>query len=98
MVQPNTPSGLPQGNAAFSRVQLLSVKELAKIIGLSIPTIWRHHEEGIIPRGVKIGGSVRWRLRTGDPETGILDWIVAGCPQCPSSGEPSSEAGGPNCG
>ncbi len=63
-------------------VRLIDVKELAQITTLSRATIWRHREEGLLPCGVKIGRSVRWRLRTGDPKTGILDWIEASCPRC----------------
>ena len=68
-------------------VRLIGVAELAKITGLSKPTIWRHHENGIMPPGLKIGRSVRWRLRTGDPRTGICDWIEARCPHCGDAAE-----------
>lgn len=47
---------------------------------LSKPTIRRHHDAGLLPAGCKIGRSLRWRLRTGDPKTGLLDWLEAGCP------------------
>lgn len=60
--------------------QLVDIDYLAELTGLSKPTLWRHHESGMLPRGCKIGRSVRWRLRTGDPTTGILDWVEAGCP------------------
>ena len=62
--------------------RLIDVRELAKLTGVGRSTLWRHREEGLIPRGVKIGRAIRWRLRTGDPQTGILDWIEAGCPRC----------------
>ena len=68
-------------------VRLIDVVELAKITALSKPTLWRNNEHGIIPRGRKIGRSVRWVLRTGDPMTGILDWIEAGCPHCGPASE-----------
>ena len=63
-------------------VRLIDVDEVKKIIALSKPTIWRHHESGIMPPGLKIGRSVRWILRSGDPRTGICDWLEAGCPHC----------------
>lgn len=63
-----------------SSLQMIDVAELSRITGLSRPTIWRYHESGAIPRGFKIGSTVRWRLRTGDPGTGIEDWLNAGCP------------------
>ena len=68
-------------------VRLIDVVELAKITALSKPTLWRHHENGIMPPGLKIGRSVRWRLRTGDARTGILDWVEAGCPHCGPASE-----------
>ena len=74
-------------------VRLIGVDELAKITGLSRPTIWRHHENGIMPPGLKIGRSVRWRLRTGDARTGILDWIEAFCPHCQAHETPARSAG-----
>ena len=65
---------------SLSECRLIDVVELAGLTGLSKPTLWRHHEAGLIPAGCKIGRAVRWRLRTGDPRTGILDWLDAGCP------------------
>lgn len=60
--------------------RLVDAVYIAGLTGLSNATIWRHHDAGVLPLGLKIGRSVRWRLRTGDPLTGILDWIEAGCP------------------
>ena len=54
--------------------QLIDVERLAGITGLSKPTLWRHHEAGLIPAGVKIGRAVRWRLAD------ITHWIESGCP------------------
>jgi predicted DNA-binding transcriptional regulator AlpA len=67
---------------------LIGVTELEAITGLSRPTLWRHHAAGLIPSGCKIGRSVRWRLRTGNPYTGILDWLDAGCPPRPEAASP----------
>ncbi len=63
---------------------LVDIKVVTKLTSLSAATTWRNNEQGLMPRGLKIGRSVRWRLRTGDPKTGILDWIEAGCPRCDS--------------
>ena len=54
--------------------RLVDVAELAELTALSRPTIWRHHADGLIPRGIKIGRSVRWRLDV------ISAWLDAGCP------------------
>lgn len=58
-----------------SQLKLIDVSALAELTGLSKPTIWRHHEAGLIPRGVKIGRAVRWQLSQ------IEQWLEAGCPR-----------------
>ncbi|MGZ0174265.1 MAG: helix-turn-helix transcriptional regulator [Planctomycetales bacterium] len=55
--------------------RLINITELAKITGLSKPTLWRHHDTGLIPAGCKIGRAVRWRLAD------IACWIETGCPR-----------------
>ena len=40
----------------------LNVDQVAKRFGVSKDTIWRWKREGNFPKGVKIGGSTRWRL------------------------------------
>jgi len=60
--------------------RMIDIVELSRLTCLSKPTLWRHHEAGLIPAGCKIGRAVRWRLQTGNPQTGILDWLEAGCP------------------
>lgn len=60
--------------------RMVEIDWIVEATGLSKPTLRRHHEAGLIPAGCKIGRAVRWRLRTGDPKTGILDWLEAGCP------------------
>ena len=50
--------------------RLVGVEYVADLTGLSKPTIWRHCDAG---------RTVRWRMRTGNPRTGILDWLEAGC-------------------
>lgn len=74
-----------RGNAPTERLgeyRLIGIDELVRLTGLSKPTLWRHHATGLIPAGCRIGRSVRWRLRTGNSLTGILDWLDAGCPPC----------------
>lgn len=48
---------------------LLTVKEVAAIIGVSVPTIWRWTRAGTIPMPVKLGGMSRW------PRSEILNVI-----------------------
>lgn len=66
---------------ALADCRMADIRELAELTGLSRATLWRHHEAGLIPAGCKTGRAVRWRLRTGDPSTGILDWLEASCPR-----------------
>jgi predicted DNA-binding transcriptional regulator AlpA len=47
---------------------------------VSSATVWRMQAENRLPESLKIGRSVRWRLRTGDPSTGAVDWLESGCP------------------
>lgn len=42
--------------------QLLSVKEVAEILGLGVSTVWRQVKQGSIPKPIHIGGSTRWRI------------------------------------
>ena len=55
---------------------------VAAIIPCSPRHVRRMADAGLMPRPVHCGRLVRFRWRTGDPKTGILDWIEAGCPNC----------------
>jgi|GEM_PF-1388622 excisionase family DNA binding protein len=61
---------------------LLSVDEFAALLCCSKRHIRRLADSGAIPPSIKLGALVRWRAHTGDPATGIDDWIQAGCPDC----------------
>ncbi|WP_343503574.1 MULTISPECIES: helix-turn-helix transcriptional regulator [Roseobacteraceae] len=41
---------------------LIRDKEAAAMIGASVSTFWRHVQNGIFPRPIKIGGMSRWRV------------------------------------
>ena len=73
---------------AGSSTVMADVDAVAAIIVGSKRTVRRRSDCGDMPRPVHIGRLVRWRLRTGDPKTGVLDWIEAGCPSC----RPSTKA------
>lgn len=69
---------MPPTNAASV---LIDARELARMLSVSKPTIWRMKEAGKLPKEISLTAQcVRWRLRTGDAATGVLDWIDAGCP------------------
>ena len=61
---------------------LATVDEVATLYCATPRTIYRWADAGRIPRPIKINSAVRWRRRTGDPMTGVLDHIDAGCPDC----------------
>lgn len=59
---------------------LLDIRQLsAKGLG-STRHIRRLVDSGRMPAPVRLGSLLRWRIETGDPMTGIDDWIAAGCP------------------
>lgn len=60
---------------------LLSAEELARMLAISKPSVWRLRESGRLPAAIALTSQcIRFRRRTGDPRTGIEDWIEAGCP------------------
>lgn len=75
-------------SAAGSSTGMGDVDAIAALIPCSPRHIRRMADAGLMPRPVHVGRLVRFRLRTGDPKTGILDWIEAGCPNC----RPSTKA------
>ena len=48
---------------------LLTARESARTLQISVPTFWRRVADGTIPNAVKLGGLSRW------PESEILDVI-----------------------
>ena len=56
---------------------LITVREVATILGLSTRSVWRLLRTGKLLRPVKIGGAVRWRSKE------LRQWVEAGCPEPP---------------
>jgi excisionase family DNA binding protein len=54
--------------------ELLSVRAVADLLGVSVRHVYRLADAGRIPAPVRLGALVRW------PRQSILDWIAAGCP------------------
>jgi predicted DNA-binding transcriptional regulator AlpA len=43
--------------------KLVDVFQVARIFGVSVRTIWRWEEKGIIPRGLRLtSATIRWKL------------------------------------
>ena len=53
--------------------ELLTIRELAKVLKLSPRSIWRLVKNHQLPAPVRIGGSIRWRADD------ISLWIAKGC-------------------
>lgn len=50
---------------------LLTAREAAPILGVSVPTFWRRVADGTIPKPIKLGALSRW------PQSEILQVIEA---------------------
>lgn len=61
---------------------LLDVRAVAALLSCSTRTVRRMADCGQMPRPVRISKLVRWRAETGDPLTGLRDWLSSGCPSC----------------
>lgn len=53
---------------------LLDVKEIAKLLGISVRTVWGKSASGYMPKPVRIGKLCRWRREE------IEKWVAKGCP------------------
>jgi excisionase family DNA binding protein len=62
---------MPEPNRIDSRVldPLLTVREGASVLQVSIPTFWRWVAQGALPKPVKLGRMSRW------PQSELLDFI-----------------------
>ena len=50
--------------------EFIDVKRVAQMLGMSVPTVWRHTHKGTMPKPIKLtAGVTRWRL------SDIRDWI-----------------------
>jgi excisionase family DNA binding protein len=57
----------------FGFPTLLTVEDLAKLLRVSVRTVWRLRRNACLPHPVKIGGGVRWRM------SDVRAWIEQGC-------------------
>ena len=54
---------------------VISAKELAAMLGVSIRQVWRLNETGRLPKPIRLGGSVKWLRKE------IEAFIEAGAPE-----------------
>lgn len=59
---------------------LLDVEEVAAMLDISMRSVWRRVSEGLMPKPIRLGTSVRWR------RSEIEDWVAAGCPPINNDG------------
>jgi len=71
------PSSRPQEPAA-----LLTIKQVAELLGCSQRHVRRLADRGEMPPPVRLGALVRW------DRAGIEQWIKAGCPDCRKGAKP----------
>lgn len=53
---------------------LIPAAEVARLLQVSTRTLWRQLSAGRVPRPVRFGGTVRWRIDE------VRKWIAEGCP------------------
>ena len=52
------------GRRSLAHVQLLKAREVAEVLAISMPTLWRYVKLERIPQPIRLGPRVlRWRLR-----------------------------------
>ena len=49
-------------------------KELCRLLGISLVSVRRMDSAGLLPKAIRLGGCVGWRVDE------IKDWIAAGSP------------------
>lgn len=59
---------------SFIEPTLVTATEVAKMLNVSVRTLWRLRSAKQLPTPVRLGSAVRWRFEE------IRDWITAGCP------------------
>ncbi|MGI6414765.1 MAG: helix-turn-helix transcriptional regulator [Thermoguttaceae bacterium] len=53
---------------------LITAPELARMMRISVRTLWRLRSSGQLVEPIKVGGNTRWRLDE------VRRWIGEGCP------------------
>jgi predicted DNA-binding transcriptional regulator AlpA len=55
---------------------LITAHDLARLLHISVRSLWRLRSAQLIPEPVRLGGTtVRWRYDE------VREWIAAGCPE-----------------
>lgn len=54
--------------------ELVTAKEVARLLRVSLRTVWRMRSGGCLPEEIRMGRGIRWRKEE------LADWIAKGCP------------------
>ena len=81
-MRPSPPRSAAEQRRPPLDAALLDVEAVAELLSCSTRTVRRMADSGQMPRPVKLSSLVRWRAHTGDPQTGVQDWLTDGCPRC----------------
>lgn len=65
----NTDTQAMQKSVAAPVDPLLTAREAAPLLGISVPTFWRRVADGTVPKPIKLGALSRW------PRSEILEVI-----------------------
>jgi excisionase family DNA binding protein len=68
--------GKPAPCECAAKPLLLTVGDVAELLGCSTRNVYRLADSGRMPRPLRIGGMVRW------PRATIEAWIADNCPCC----------------
>lgn len=60
---------------------LITATEFANMMRISLRSLWRMRNAGLLPQPIRLGGTVRWRLAE------VREWIDSGCPSGPDIDE-----------
>ena len=60
---------------------MLDVRGVARLLSCSTRHVWRLADREAMPRPIRVGGLVRWA------RADVEAWILAGCPDCRSTGK-----------
>ncbi len=52
---------------------MITAMDFARMLKVSVRTLWRLRSAGQVPEPVRLGGAVRWRLDE------VKKWIAGGC-------------------
>jgi predicted DNA-binding transcriptional regulator AlpA len=59
----------------FDEPLLISARDVARLLNMSVRTLWRNRSAGNIPQPVRIGATIRWSV------VELEKWIADGCPK-----------------